>query len=423
MFVDEIKIKLIAGKGGDGCSSFRREKYVPMGGPDGGNGGRGSNIIFKVDRNLTTLFDLKYQKIIKGKKGENGKGSNRHGKNAEDLIIKVPAGTTVINVESEKIMVDLINDGEEFIVAHGGRGGHGNKFYATHSNPAPKICELGEPGEEVFVRLELKVLADVGLVGFPSVGKSTLLSVISASKPKIAAYHFTTLSPNLGVVKLKDHRRFVMADLPGLIEGAADGAGLGHQFLKHTKRTKVIAHVIDMAGTDYRDPLEDYEKINAELSKYSEKLAAKRQVVIANKMDLNNALANLEKFKKKYPQIDVCEISAINSQGIDECLQKIADVLEVVKNEKNQNNIEQDEVVFKYEKENPFTITKEDGIWIVEGKEIEKLFKMTRFDLDEAVVRFGRKLRGMGVEEELEKLGAKKGDEISICDNIFVFKE
>ncbi len=422
MFVDEINIKLIAGKGGDGCSSFRREKYVPMGGPDGGNGGRGSNIIFKVDRNLTTLFDLKYQKIIKGKKGENGKGSNRHGKNADDLIIKVPEGTTITNIDSNKIIVDLVNDEQEFIVAHGGRGGHGNKYYATHDNPAPKICELGEPGEELFVKLELKVLADVGLVGFPSVGKSSILSLISASKPKIAAYHFTTLSPNLGVVQLKDHRKFVMADLPGLIEGAASGAGLGHQFLRHTKRTKVIGHVIDMAGVDYRDPIEDYEKINTELSQYSLSLVQKRQIVIANKMDLENAKDNLIKFKNKYPDIEICEISAMTGAGIDELLIKLADALEDEKLKpsiKNQN----DEVVFKFEKKEPFKIKKENDLWIVSGNEIERLFKMTRFDLDDAVIRFGRKLRQMGVEEELEKLGAKKGDEISICDNIFIFKE
>ena len=270
MFVDELTVKLMAGSGGDGCTSFRREKFVPMGGPDGGNGGRGASIIFKVDKNLKTLVDLSYKKIIKAPKGENGKGSNKYGKNAEDVIICVPEGTTIINLENNEVMADLINDGEEFVVARGGRGGKGNKSFATHDVPAPKFSEKGEPGEEIQVRLELKVLADVGLVGMPSVGKSTLLSVISASKPKIAAYHFTTLNPNLGMVKLKNGKSFVMADLPGLIEGASDGVGLGIEFLKHAMRTRIIAHVIDMGSSEGRNPIEDYKIIRNEIEKYSD---------------------------------------------------------------------------------------------------------------------------------------------------------
>ena len=254
MFVDELEIKLIAGSGGDGSTSFRREKYVPMGGPDGGNGGRGANIIFKVDKNLKTLIDLSYKKIIKADKGENGKGSNKYGKNAEDVIIKVPAGTTITYKDTNELIADLTSDEEEVIVAHGGRGGRGNKAFATHDNPAPKFSEKGEPGEELIVHLELKVLADVGLVGLPSVGKSTILSLISAAKPKIAAYHFTTLSPNLGVVKLKNGDSFVIADLPGLIEGASVGVGLGHEFLRHAMRTKILAHVIDMGASEGREP-------------------------------------------------------------------------------------------------------------------------------------------------------------------------
>ena len=268
MFVDELTVKLMAGSGGDGCTSFRREKFVPMGGPDGGNGGRGASIIFKVDKNLKTLVDLSYKKIIKAPKGENGKGSNKYGKNAEDVIICVPEGTTIINLENNEVMADLINDDEEFVVARGGRGGKGNKSFATHDVPAPKFSEKGEPGEEIQVRLELKVLADVGLVGMPSVGKSTLLSVISASKPKIAAYHFTTLNPNLGMVKLKNGKSFVMADLPGLIEGASDGVGLGIEFLKHAMRTRIIAHVIDMGSSEGRDPIEDYKIIRNETQLY-----------------------------------------------------------------------------------------------------------------------------------------------------------
>ena len=268
MFVDELTVKLMAGSGGDGCTSFRREKFVPMGGPDGGNGGRGASIIFKVDKNLKTLVDLSYKKIIKAPKGENGKGSNKYGKNAEDVIICVPEGTTIIDLENNEVIADLINDKEEFVVARGGRGGKGNKSFATHDVPAPKFSEKGEPGEEIQVRLELKVLADVGLVGMPSVGKSTLLSVISASKPKIAAYHFTTLNPNLGMVKLKNGKSFVMADLPGLIKGASDGVGLGVEFLKHAMRTRIIAHVVDMGSSEGRNPIEDYKIIRNEIEKY-----------------------------------------------------------------------------------------------------------------------------------------------------------
>ena len=251
MFVDEVVIKVIAGKGGDGCTSFRREKCVPLGGPDGANGGKGADIIFEVDPGLKTLIDLRYSKIIKGDKGINGKGSNRTGANAEDVIIKVPQGTTVFDQDTGLVIADLINIDDKAIIAHGGRGGRGNKAFATHNNTAPKLSEYGEPGEERLIKCELRMIADVGLVGMPSVGKSTLLSVISASKPKIAEYHFTTLTPNLGVVKLKDYRSFIVADLPGLIEGASEGTGLGHKFLKHAMRTRVLAHVIDMGSFDW----------------------------------------------------------------------------------------------------------------------------------------------------------------------------
>lgn len=275
MFVDEITIKLIAGKGGDGCTSFHHEKCMPNLGPDGANGGHGASIIFEVDKGLRTLVDLRYNKIIKGEKGENGKGSNRTGADAKDVIIKVPEGTTIYEASTNLVIVDLIHDKERYTVATGGRGGRGNKAFATHENPAPKTSEYGEPGEEKIIKCELKVLADVGLVGFPSVGKSTLLSVISSSKPKIAAYHFTTLAPNLGVVKLRDNRSFVMADLPGLIEGAADGIGLGLKFLRHAERTKIIAHVVDMGSSEGRNPIEDYKIINTEIKKYGKKLAQK----------------------------------------------------------------------------------------------------------------------------------------------------
>ena len=288
MFVDELNVKLIAGAGGDGCTSFRREKYVPMGGPDGGNGGKGASIIFKVDKNLKTLIDLSYKKFVKAPKGENGKGSNKYGKNAEDIIIRVPAGTTIYDVDTNEVLADLTLEDEEVVVARGGRGGKGNKSFATHDNPAPKFSEKGEPGEEKIVRLELKVLADVGLIGMPSVGKSTLLSLISSASPKIAAYHFTTLSPNLGVVKLKNGTSFVIADLPGLIEGASSGVGLGVEFLRHAMRTKILAHVIDMGSSEGRNPIDDYKIIRNEIETYSELLKNKKEIIVANKMDLEN---------------------------------------------------------------------------------------------------------------------------------------
>lgn len=424
MFVDEMIVKVIAGKGGDGCTSFRREKYIPMGGPDGGSGGRGANIIFKVDKSLKTLIDLRYKKIIKGDKGNNGKGSNRNGANAEDIIIKVPAGTTIIDTDTNLVIADLIHDDEEFIVAHGGRGGRGNKAFATMQDKAPKMSEYGEPGEERIIKCELKVLADVGLVGLPSVGKSTFLSVISASKPKIAAYHFTTLSPNLGVVKLKDQRSFVIADLPGLIEGASKGAGLGHNFLKHASRTRIIAHIIDMGGYEGRNPIEDYEIIRNELLDYSDKLANKKEIIIANKCDLPNFDENLKQFKNKYPDLEVFSISALNMIGIDEVLIKLADTLDKIDvTDIYDEDDYESHVVYKFKNEKPYTITNDNGVWVIKGDEIEKLFKMTKFTEDESVLRFSRKLKGMGIEEALEEAGAKRGDDVQILDYMFVFKE
>lgn len=421
MFVDELNIKLMAGPGGDGCTSFRREKFVPMGGPDGGNGGRGASIIFKVDKSLKTLVDLSYKKIIKAPKGENGKGSNKYGKNAEDIIINVPEGTTIINKATNEVMADLINDGEEFVVAHGGRGGKGNKSFATHDVPAPKFSEKGEPGEEIEVRLELKVLADVGLVGMPSVGKSTLLSVISSSKPKIAAYHFTTLNPNLGVVKLKNGKSFVMADLPGLIEGASNGVGLGTEFLKHAMRTRIIAHVVDMGASEERNPIEDYKIIRNEVIKYSEILKNKKEVVIASKMDLENGKENLEKFKKAYPDLEVIPVSSYDLSGIDEMMERLMEILD--ETPKEDLYPKEQFKVYKYEDNKPYNIKRDGNIWIVSGKEIETLLLMTKFNEDEGALRFARKFKGMGIEDELEKLGAKPGDEVQILDYMFTFKD
>ena len=420
MFVDEVSVKLIAGKGGDGCTAFRREKYIAMGGPNGGNGGKGADIIFVADESLRTLIDLKMQKIIKGSKGNNGKGSDRNGANAENVYIKVPEGTVISNKETGEIICDLVKNGQECIVAHGGRGGRGNKSFATHDNPAPKMSELGAPGEEVEIKWELKMLADVGLVGFPSVGKSTILSVISNATPKIAAYHFTTLSPNLGVVRVYDDT-FVMADLPGLIEGASEGLGLGFKFLRHTSRCKVIAHVLDMSNESTRNPIEDYEIIKNELKKYNEKMLNKPSIIIANKMDASGAEENLKILKEKYPNETIIPISAATNQGLNELMITLNEIIKNVPKEEETN--EETFKSYTYEEEKPFEINKENGIWVVKGKKVEELFQMTRFTEEESVLRFARILKKMGVEDKLESLGAQRGDEVKIMDYIFNFKE
>lgn len=421
MFVDELNVKLIAGAGGDGCTSFRREKYVPMGGPDGGNGGKGASIIFKVDKNLKTLIDLSYKKFIKAPKGENGKGSNKYGKNAEDIIIRVPAGTTIYDVDTNEVLADLTLEDEEVVVARGGRGGKGNKSFATHDNPAPKFSEKGEPGEEKIVRLELKVLADVGLIGMPSVGKSTLLSLISSASPKIAAYHFTTLSPNLGVVKLKNGTSFVIADLPGLIEGASSGVGLGVEFLRHAMRTKILAHVIDMGSSEGRNPIDDYKIIRNEIETYSELLKNKKEIIVANKMDLENSQKNIANFKKEFPGLEIIEVSCMNNTGIEQLIKKLSQELENIPEVKLYD--ESEFKLYKFEDSKPYSIKRDGNIWVVSGKEIETLLKMTKFNEDEGVLRFARKFKGMGIEDELERLGAKPGDEVQILDYMFTFKE
>ena len=323
MFVDEAVVELFAGNGGNGCKAFRREKGEPMGGPFGGNGGRGSNIVFKVDTGLNTLVDFKYKKIVKGERGENGLGKGMHGKNAEDVVIKVPLGTVITDVNTGLIIADLTKADEEIIVATGGRGGRGNIAFATRTNPAPDFAENGEPGEYRKIKLELKLMADVGLVGMPSVGKSTIISKVSASEPKIADYPFTTLKPNLGVVRVQDGRSFVLADLPGLIEGASLGHGLGDQFLKHVERTRVIAHIVDMGGYTGRDPYEDFTIINNELRSFNEKIMDKPQIVVANKMDMPDSHDNLIKFKEKV-NVPVYEISAVTGQCLQEVLTKLA---------------------------------------------------------------------------------------------------
>ena len=424
MFTDEVIVELYAGNGGDGCMAFRREKYVPMGGPFGGNGGRGSNIIFKVDEGLNTLVDLRYNRIIRGKKGTNGEGKAKNGKNAEDLIIKVPVGTVVTDVETNLIIADLTKNKDEAIIAYGGRGGRGNIAFATRSNPAPSFAENGEPGEYKKVKVELKLLADVGLVGLPSVGKSTIISKISASKPKIAAYHFTTLTPNLGVVRVSDNKSFVVADLPGLIKGASLVEGLGDKFLKHIERTRIIAHVIDMSGFEGRDPYEDYLLINKELEDFNKSLLEKPQIIIANKMDIETSKENLKQFKEKVKDVKIFEVSALNSEGLKEVIEELNNILESIP-KKDLYNKEKFEshVLYKFTEEEPFKIHKENNTFVITGEKVEKILKMTKFNTDESVLRFSNKLKRLGVDEELKKMGAKEGDNIRILDLEFAFKE
>ena len=422
MFIDEVLIKVEAGKGGDGCLAFRREKYIPMGGPYGGNGGRGSNIIFKVDEGLHTLIDLRYMKTIKGKKGENGKGKNQHGKNAIDIIIKVPRGTVITDSDTSLIIADLKEKDDEVVVAYGGRGGRGNTAFKTQTNPAPNYSENGEPGEVKTLKVELKLLADVGLVGLPSVGKSTFISQVSKAKPKIAAYHFTTLSPNLGVTKTKDGRSFVIADLPGLIEGASNGEGLGDKFLRHIERTRVIAHIIDMSGFEGRDPYDDYLTINKELEKFNEKLIKKPQVIIANKMDIDSSIKNLKEFKKKVSD-EVLEISALSKEGLDEVLIKLADMLDKTPSTPlYEESSFESHVLYKFKKEEPYTITKEEDTWVIRGDEVEKVIKMTNFWSEEAIERFAKRMRRMGIDDRLKELGAEEGDKVRILDFEFIYK-
>ncbi|MBA2878559.1 GTPase ObgE [Anoxybacillus ayderensis] len=426
MFVDQVKIYVKGGDGGNGMVAFRREKYVPKGGPAGGDGGKGGDVVFVVDEGLRTLMDFRYQRHFKAPRGEHGMSKNQHGKNAEDLIVKVPPGTVVIDDETKEVIADLTEHGQRFVVAKGGRGGRGNTRFATASNPAPEIAENGEPGQERYVTLELKLLADVGLVGFPSVGKSTLLSVVSAAKPKIAEYHFTTIVPNLGVVETEDGRSFVMADLPGLIEGAHQGVGLGHQFLRHIERTRVIVHVIDMAAIEGRDPYEDYLVINEELKQYNLRLTERPQIIVANKMDMPNAEQHLREFKEKLKDdVPIFPISAVTRQGLRELLFAIADLLETTPEFPLYPQEEEaiHRVVYKLEKEEaPFHITRDDdGTFILSGEKIEKLFKMTDFSREESVRRFARQLRSLGVDDALRARGAKDGDIVKLLNYEFEF--
>lgn len=435
MFLDQVTIDVKAGKGGDGMVAFRREKYVPDGGPAGGDGGHGGDVILVVNEGLRTLMDFRFNRHFKATPGENGMSKGMHGRGAEDTYVKVPPGTTVRDAETGALLGDLVTEGQTLVVARGGRGGRGNTRFASPRNPAPELAENGEPGQERKIELELKVLADVGLVGFPSVGKSTLLSVISSARPKIGAYHFTTMVPNLGMVTTTDGRSFAVADLPGLIEGASQGVGLGTQFLRHIERTRVILHVIDMSGMEGRDPYEDYLAINKELESHNLRLLERPQIIVANKMDMPESEENLKAFKEKLQaqktdefaaDIPIFPISAVSKKGLQALLNATADLLETTPEfPLYDEEIEEDVVHYGYQSDEPeFEITREpDATWVLSGDKIEKLFQMTNFAHDETVMRFARQLRGLGVDEALRARGAKDGDIVRIGNFEFEFVE
>jgi len=433
MFVDKAKIFVKGGDGGDGIVSFRREKYVEQGGPAGGDGGRGGDLIFQVDEGLRTLMDFRYQKHFKADRGERGKVKSMHGAGADDTIVRIPPGTIIIDDDTQEIIADMTRQGQKIVIAKGGRGGRGNIRFATQNNPAPYISENGEEGQERWVVLELKVMADVGLVGFPSVGKSTLLSVVSGAKPKIGAYHFTTITPNLGVVDVGDSRSFVMADLPGLIEGAHEGVGLGHEFLRHVERTRVIVHVIDMSASEGRDPFEDWVKINEELVLYNEKLADRPQIIAANKMDMPDSEEQLELFKQKLAeasgdrQYEILPISSLTKKGVQELLYKAADILDTISEEVEIADVKDvaERKVYTYEKrkETTFAIHKEDEVYVIVSEGISNYMKRMNLTSYDAVMRFARTMRKMGVDAELRRMGAKDGDMVQIDDFAFEFFE
>ncbi len=423
MLIDEVTIYVKAGNGGNGCVAFRHEKFVAKGGPSGGNGGRGGDIIFVGDKGVTTLLDFKYHRIIKAKSGENGMAKDCYGADSEHVYLRVPLGTVVKDLKTNTIIADITKDKEEVVIAKGGKGGRGNASFANSRITAPQICEKGLPGEEKELKLELKMLADVGLIGFPSVGKSTLLSSVSNAKPKIAAYHFTTLTPNLGVVEVKDGRSFVMADLPGLIEGASNGLGLGIRFLKHIERTRVLVHVIDMSCADGRDPYEDYLKINEELNNYDPMLLKRPQIICANKMDMEESKENLKVFKEKIGDVPVIPISAYTRNNVDELIYKIADTLEHVSLDDFIEKIVDEVVEYKFTpEEEPFTITRsDDGVYEVTGPMVKRYFDVTDFSHDANVKMFARRLRVLGVDDALRKLGVKHGDTVRVLGYEFEF--
>lgn len=430
MFVDQIRIEVKAGKGGDGSVAFRHEKFVPMGGPSGGDGGRGGDVILVADEGVRTLLDFRYRRHFKADSGQNGQIKGMYGRGAENTYIKVPTGTSVTNFETGAFLGDLVEDGQELVVAKGGRGGRGNIHFKTSRNTAPEIAENGEPGQELTLQLELKILADVGLVGFPSVGKSTLLSVATSAKPKIAAYHFTTLVPNLGMVQLNDGRDYVMADLPGLITGAAQGVGLGIQFLRHIERTRVILHLVDMDPENGRDPWEDYQQIRHELEQYDEGLLNRPEIIVPTKMDIEGSAERLAEFKEQLAanidhEVTVLPISSITHDGVQVLLQTAGDVLERTPKAVLTTPVETDDVTYQYDdSKRDFEITETDEhVFTVTGERIEKFVKMTNLDHQDGIMRFARALQNWGIEEALRDAGAENGDTIVIADFSFDFVE
>ena len=423
MFVDKIEIELVSGNGGNGLTSFRKEAHVPLGGPYGGDGGKGGDIIFKADSHKSTLLDLRYNKILKADNGEHGKTKKMHGRSGKDLVLRVPIGTVVTDLETGDIIADLTEVDQEETILRGGKGGRGNARFATPNNPAPHFSEKGELGEHKRFLIELKLLAEVGLIGYPSVGKSTLLSVISRAKPEIAEYPFTTIVPNLGIVETKDSRSFAVADLPGLIEEAHQGKGLGHVFLKHIERCRVLVHVLDMGGEYGRDPLEDYDVINNELAKYNEDLLNKPMLVAANKMDMEEAESNLNRFKEKHPGIEVFPLITLVNEGTDSLIYRLADLLDETKEETIHEQNET--VVFKYQAPvKEFEVIQiNSNTWRLEGNAITKMFRQFDFDSEESVIQFGLALKRLGVDQELRNRGAKDGHTVILENVQFVFDE
>lgn len=424
MFIDYAKIIIGSGKGGNGAITFRREKYVANGGPDGGDGGRGGSVYFRVDLGLNTLVDFKYKKKYLAQDGEAGSGARKAGKSGEDLYIDVPQGTIVRDEETGKVIADLSEEGQVECILKGGKGGKGNVHYATATRQIPNFAETGEPGVEKTVILELKLIADVGLLGYPNVGKSTLLSRITTAKPKIADYHFTTIEPNLGVVKLANGASFVMADIPGLIEGASEGVGLGLKFLRHVERTRLLIHVIDVAGTEGRDPVQDFYKINAELSNYSEKLSNKLQVVAANKIDVMQDEENYRRLEKvaKQKGYEIFKISAVTGEGLNELFNRVAELLKEIPKQELE---EVDKTVYyNYEDENEgWRITRENNTFVIDGKEIENVMRRVNFSDYESLAYFHNTLKKMGIEAELKRRGIKEGDIVKIFDFEFQYEE
>ncbi|MBQ9364409.1 MAG: GTPase ObgE [Schwartzia sp.] len=427
-FIDRTTISVTAGDGGNGKSAFRREKFVPLGGPSGGDGGRGADIVFVVDQNINTLLDFRYHRKFNGEKGENGDIKNMYGRNAPPCLIKVPAGTVIKDAETGEVLADLTEVGQKAVIAKGGRGGRGNAKFANGRNKAPSFAEYGEPGEKKELLLELKLLADVGLVGYPSVGKSSIIASVSAARPEIAEYHFTTLTPVLGVVRVDDERSFVMADIPGLIEGAADGAGLGHDFLRHIERTRLILHVVDASGIEGRDPVEDYHRIREELTKYSKKIARRREILVANKMDLPGAEENLKRLEDlaKEKGIEILPVSAATKSGLRELVEAAAKALDEHVEEKDESEEEGVKLYDAEKDENPekVTITRNDrGDYIVTSKALSKLVAMTNFGNNEALRRFQYIWRMKGIDERLKKRGIKEGDTVIVGDMAFDYKD